>query len=113
MNNFKVYGLEDISIGAKRGGFSINVQPNGHWVRDAISIYFTRDTLGTGSWSVRVSYSDSYDYKSGLTADEAMDNFIEALQFARKLPDVINPDMLERYFQIGVKEWNDRKKVAA
>ena len=68
---------------------------------------------GSGSWSVRIQYNDSYDYKSGLSADEAMDNFIEALQFARKLLEVINPAVLEQHYQIGVKEWNERKKVAA
>lgn len=113
MNNFNVYGLEDVARAAKGGVARIAIQPNGHWSSDTISVRFTRDMDGSGSWSSRIEYSESYDYKSGVSSNDAISNFIEALQFARQLGDVISPEVLEQYYQIGVKEWNDRKKVAA
>jgi hypothetical protein len=113
MNNFKVYGLEDIARAAKGGTARIAIRPDGHWSYDTINVRFTRDMDGTDSWSSRIEYSASYDYKSGVSSNDAISNFIEALQFARQLGEVISPEVLEQYYQIGVKEWNNRKKVVA
>jgi|APGre2960657404_1045060.scaffolds.fasta_scaffold61902_1 hypothetical protein len=113
MNNFKIYGLENVADGAKRGRFSIQIQPNGHWVRDAIRIDVSRDIMGEG-WSVGVKYSGAPDGgKSGVNEDDALDNFIEALQFARTLSKTFNPEVLEAYWQIGIKQFNKSQKEVA
>lgn len=113
MNKFKIYGLENVADGAKRGGFSIQIQPNGHWVHDAIRIDVSRDIM-SGDWSVSVKYSGAPDGgKSGVNEDDALDNFVEALQFARTLSKTFNPEVLEAYWQIGIKQFRERQEKAA